>query len=281
MDKGVKVIKSFQGQIVFFLINKCCVISLLDSSCYSIDLRNYYLLIAPQLVFNSLPFFWRFLDFCKRKLTRPFNCPKQLLLRLHNQVGVDKFALMEGTTYSFDLPLPLTVDYPHNLYYPGISRGTFGLNAFGELPIYNLNNQNLTSKASNSPLFRDINTRVYFNSLTHPFLLFPFSSSNYFSSSINFLSIPKMEVQLDEMDVQWISSLGPLDIDHSKFYFPSNPLNNPFLLPTEEGFNHIPRVCLLDFFRSAPMPSPQNSSSAQSEESSDSFTFPSPTTEIP
>ncbi|KMS98143.1 hypothetical protein BVRB_4g095300 [Beta vulgaris subsp. vulgaris] len=90
-----------------------------------------------------------------------------------------------------------------------------------------------------------------------------------------------MEVQLDELDVQWISSYGPLEIDHSRFYFPTNPLNDPFLPPSEEGFNHIPRVCLFDFFSSAPRPSPQESSSAQSDDSSDSFTFQSPFMESP
>lgn len=128
---------------------------------------------------------------------------------------------MEGRSFSLDLPLLSTIDYPRSHYYPDLGRGSFGLDNYEEMPIYNLNNLYFTSKVQNSPLIRDIYTRVYFNTLTHPFLLFPYSSSNFYSSSVNLLPTPKMEVHLDELDVQWISSLGPLEIDHSRFYFPT------------------------------------------------------------
>lgn len=103
---------------------------------------------------------------------------------------------------------------------------TAGIYLHSVVPIFALNNFSPLTNEASLPLFSDIYTRIPYNPLTHPFLLFPFLPSSYNFNFVKNLLSPKMEAQLDELDIQWVSSLGPPEIDPSRFYFPSNPLND-------------------------------------------------------
>lgn len=85
-----------------------------------------------------------------------------------------------------------------------------------------------------------------------------------------------MEPSYDELANQNLAALGPVGITPGRFYFPSNPLNDPFI-PIREVFEpNMPFVSVQELLQSPPNPSPQTSfsdPSAKSSDSEESFTF--------
>lgn len=85
-----------------------------------------------------------------------------------------------------------------------------------------------------------------------------------------------MEPTFDELANQNLAALGPVGITPGRFYFPTNPLNDPFIPVREVCEPKMPFVSLQELLQRPPNPSPQISLSDPSEnssESEDSFTF--------